>query len=206
MRKSHRDDLLPDRCNPRCLLVDDQAMFLELLVAMLRSQGLVDVAGACGSVSEAKLLCQELRPDLLILDLALPDGSGTEILDTLRQVSPAARVIILSAEASGFMCPVSLRDQVEAVIDKSRAYADLNQAVAALRRRCFGGEHHQPLTAREDEVLSLIAGGFSNQEIATALHLSRHTVETHRKRIVAKLGIRSQDLVRHAAQRAQASS
>jgi DNA-binding NarL/FixJ family response regulator len=181
-------------------------MFLELLVAMLRSQGTVDVAGSCGSVREGKLLCQELRPDLLILDLALPDGSGTEILDTLRQVSPAARVIILSAEASGFMCPASQRDLVEAVIDKSRAYADLNQAVAALRRRCFGGEHQQPLTAREDEILALIAGGFTNQEIATALHLSRHTVETHRKRIVAKLGIRGQDLVRLAAQRAQASS
>jgi DNA-binding NarL/FixJ family response regulator len=181
-------------------------MFLELLVAMLRSQGTVDVSGTCGTVREAHQLCRELRPDLLILDLALPDGSGTEVLDTLKQVSPAAKVIILSAEASGFLCPSSLRDQVEAVIDKSRAYAELNQAVAALRRRCFGSELEQALTAREEEILALIAGGFSNVEIASALHLSRHTVETHRKRIVSKLGIRGQDLVRIAALRSLASS
>ncbi|MFO0017844.1 MAG: response regulator [Synechococcaceae cyanobacterium] len=197
---------MPERCSPRCLLVDDQVMFLELLVAMLRTQGTIEVVGTCSSVREGKRLCQELRPDLLILDLALPDGNGIEVLDSLRQVCPAARVIILSAEASGFLCPSSIRDQVEAVIDKSRAYADLNQAVAAWRRRCFGNELQQTLTAREDEILALIAGGFSNQEIATALHLSRHTVETHRKRIVAKLGIRGQDLVRIAIQRAHASS
>lgn len=181
-------------------------MSLELLVVMLRSQGCVEVSGTCTSEREAKRLCHELRPDLLILDLALPDGNGTEVLDTLRQVCPAARVIILSAEASSFLCPSSLRDQVEAVIDKSRAYADLSQAVATLRRRSLGIEPQQALTAREDEVLALIAGGFSNLEIAEALHLSRHTVETHRKRIVAKLGIRGQDLVRFAAQRALASS
>ena len=199
---SHTHALLASCSTPRCLLVDDQGMFLELLVAMLRNQGTVEVAGTCGSVQEAQRLCRQLRPDLLILDLALPDGSGLDVMRSLGQVSPAARVIILSAEASGFSCPSSLLGQVEAVIDKSRAYAELNQALAALRRRRFGSDGNQRLTAREDEIFALIAGGFSNQEIAAALQLSRYTVETHRKRIVAKLGIRGQDLVRIAAQRA----
>ena len=82
-------------------------MFLDLLVAMLRSQGMVDVVGTCGSAAEAERLCHELRPDLVILDLALPDGSGTQVLTTLAQLSPALRVIILSAETSGFVCPRS---------------------------------------------------------------------------------------------------
>ncbi|MEB3199657.1 MAG: response regulator transcription factor [Synechococcaceae cyanobacterium] len=186
--------------NLRCVVVDDQVMFLQLLVTMLRCQQGLEVVGTALGAHEGQVVCQDLKPDVLILDLALPDGSGVVVLETLRRVNPRARAIILSAEACGFVCPEPLRGAVHAVVDKTRAYADLRCELARLRRELGVGDD-STLTPREQEILELIGAGFSNQEIAASLHLSRHTVETHRKRIASKLGLRGQDLIRYAALR-----
>lgn len=192
---------LPAGPNLRCVVVDDQVMFLQLLVTMLRSQQGLEVVGSAVGAEQGKALCRELRPDVLILDLALPDGSGLAVLEDLHQLRPSARAIILSAEASSFVCPEALRSSIHAIIDKTRAYADLRQELARLRRQLGAGNDESLLTPRENEILDLVGAGFSNQEIAASLHLSRHTVETHRKRVAAKLGLRGQDLVRYAALR-----
>jgi len=203
----------------RCVLVEDQMMFLQLLVAMLRGQQGIDVVGTALSVAEGREVCLELRPDVLIFDLALPDGRGSVVAEALLAVQPSARLIVLSGEASSFICPAPLRFALSAVVDKTRAYGTLSQEVAALSRRHrdkpSGAEPdpaaldaemaRQSLTPREQELFRLIGCGLSNREIAAALHLSQRTVETHRKNIVAKLGVSGPELVRLAALQLPAS-
>lgn len=198
----------------RCVVVEDQVMFLQLLVAMLQGHQFLDVVGTALTVAEGKAVCLQHRPDVLILDIALPDGRGLEVAHTLLEVAPAARVIVLSGEASSFVCPVPLRGMVHAVVDKTRAYGTLSQEIAELfRLRLAGSTQPQPLpgraepavlpprrlTQREGEIFALIGQGRSNREIAAQLHLSQRTVETHRKNIVAKLGVSGPELVRLAA-------
>jgi DNA-binding NarL/FixJ family response regulator len=198
----------------RCVVVEDQVMFLQLLVAMLRGHEGVDVVGTALTVAEGKAVCLQKLPDVLILDLALPDGRGLEVAETLHAVAPTARVIVLSGEASSFVCPVPLRPMVHAVVDKTRAYGTLSQEIGELCRQrrasagvsaasADGGESEVPLqrrlTEREDEIFALIGRGRSSREIAAQLHLSQRTVETHRKNIIAKLGVSGPELVRLAA-------
>jgi DNA-binding NarL/FixJ family response regulator len=197
----------------RCVVVEDQVMFLQLLVAMLRGQEGLDIVGTALTVAEGRAVCLQQHPDVLILDLALPDGRGLEVAQTLLEVVPAARVIVLSGEASSFVCPVPLRGMVHAVVDKTRAYGTLSQEIAELRRHRLaeGSEVESAaapetlplpsrrLTQREGEIFALIGCGRSNREIAAQLHLSQRTVETHRKNIVAKLGVSGPELVRLAA-------
>jgi len=180
-------------------------MFLQLLVAMLAAQPRLEVVATADSVALGRLACINHRPDVLILDLALPDGRGTQVVEALRAVSPSSWVIILSGEASSFVCPRELRDMVHAVVDKTRAYEALSQELAALLQRP-GAEWPEPelvrpLTPRENEILTLIGRGLSNREIAAKLHLSQRTVETHRKNIAAKIGASGPELIRLAALR-----
>ena len=197
----------------RCVVVEDQVMFLQLLVAMLRGHEGLDVVGTALTVAEGRAVCLQQRPDVLILDLALPDGRGLEVAEALQDVAPAARVIILSGEASSFVCPASLQPMLHAVVDKTRAYGTLSLEIAELvrQRRALAAmangvvlvEEAAPaarrLTQREEEIFALIGRGQSNREIAAQLHLSQRTVETHRKNIVAKRGVSGPELVRMAA-------
>ena len=133
--------------------------------------------------------------------------------ETLLAVEPGVRLIVLSGEASSFVCPASLRSSLYAVVDKTRAYGTLSEEIAGLCRQHLadqGGVEpmvsgvavdtpRQSLTRREEEIFQWIGRGLSNRDIAANLHLSQRTVETHRKNIVAKLGVSGADLVRLAA-------
>ena len=186
----------------RCVVVEDQLMFLEL-VTMLRGQAGLEVVATAESVALGCLACQQHRPDLLILDLALPDGHGTLVVEALQVVAPSARVIVLSGEASRFVCAPQWRSMVHAVVDKTRAYAVLSRELESLLRPPAATGQGRPLTPREGEILTLIGRGHSNREIATLLHLSQRTVETHRRNIAAKLGASGPELIRLAALRSQ---
>jgi DNA-binding NarL/FixJ family response regulator len=189
-------------------------MFLQLLVAMLRGNEGLDVVGTALTVAEGRAVCGQQRPDVLILDLALPDGRGLEVAEALQEVAPTARVIVLSGEASSFVCPSHLQPMLHAVVDKTRAYGTLSLEIAEIVRQrraeaCVADgvalvEDSPPaamrrLTQREEEIFALIGRGQSSREIAAQLHLSQRTVETHRKNIVAKLGVSGSELVRMAA-------
>ncbi|MFO7628698.1 MAG: response regulator transcription factor [Prochlorococcaceae cyanobacterium] len=183
-------------------MVEDQVIFLQLLVALLRSHTGLDVVATAGTVADGTAACLELSPDLLILDLALPDGEGTAVMSALQGQDPMPRVIVLSGQASSFVCPAQLQPMLHAVIDKTRAYDVLLQEVACLQ----GGERDgglkarlQSLTPRERQIFSLIGQGGSSREIAEALQLSPYTVETHRKKIAAKIGVSGLELVRLAS-------
>ncbi|MEX1316291.1 MAG: response regulator transcription factor [Synechococcaceae cyanobacterium] len=194
---------IPSAVALRCVVVEDQVMFLQLLVAVLRTlQGLEVVATAQG-VADGIGACAEHRPDLLILDLALPDGDGLAMMGALAEQERAPRVIVLSGQASSFVCPRQLRPMVQAVVDKTRAYDDLRNEVQRLLdpqfEECGEAEARGRLTARERQVFALIGKGCTNRVIAEQLGLSLRTVETHRKNITGKVGAKGGELVRLAA-------
>jgi DNA-binding NarL/FixJ family response regulator len=181
-------------------------MFLQLLVAMLRTQPDLNVVATAGTAADGIAACSTFRPDLLILDLVLPDADGLCVAQALRVIQPSARVIILSSHAPSFLRPLELRSMIHAVVDKTRAYEELLEEIATLTGA--GGRHQQQLphaenlralTTRERDVLRLIGKGLDNRDIATELAISVRTVETHRSRIVDKLGIQGKaELVRQA--------
>lgn len=191
----------------RCVVVEDQVMFLQLLVAMLRTQPNLEVVATAQGVDEAIAVCAEHNPDLLILDLALPDGDGLSVVQVLSHSEEPPAVIVLSGQASSFVCPRELTPLVQAVVDKTRAYADLSTEIQRLLQPVAepvpagdaASARRKLLTIREQQVFSLIGKGHTNRAIADLLGLSLRTVETHRKNIVLKVGAKGGELVRLAA-------
>lgn len=190
-----------------CVVVEDQVMFLELLSGILVVRPRLHVAARASDVAAGVAACHRWKPDLLILDLALPDGDGLEVARVFLDVRPDGRVIVLSGHASDFVCPAWLNAGLQAVISKNAAFdvlrRELDELLGALPARVAGhADPHptpaRPLTDREVEVFTLIGDGLSTADIAARLAVSEHTVHTHRKRIAAKLGTQGDELVRRA--------
>lgn len=197
--------------NLRCLIVEDQLMFLQMLERMLHSIPGIGAVTIAQSEAAGIRACEEHLPDLLLLDLELPDGDELRVARHLARVNPSAKVIILSGEASTFICPAALNHQIHAVLDKTQAFEDLTselrslmpmeKASPALRRSRNPAEL---LSERELQIFRLIGLGMSTKEIGEKLSISPHTVQAHRKRIAAKLGTIGDGLF-HAAVSHQAN-
>ena len=187
----------PDHPAPlTCVVVEDQLMFLQLLVGMLKLQQGLRVVATAATAAAGIEACIKHRPDLLILDLSLPDQRGEVVAEALLSHHPEARLIVLSGEASRFVCPPQLQSMLHAVIDKIEAYSSLVDEIAEL----IGPQPcpHSTLTPRERDVLHLIGEGLSNSQISEVLQLAVHTVETHRRNLSGKLGLKGAELVRYA--------
>lgn len=196
----------------RTLVVEDERMFLELLVAMLRSRSSLQEIGSATTAADGIAYCNAHPPDLLILDIALPDGDGLCVARALHELNPAAQMIVLSSHASTFQRPADLRKAIVAVIDKSRAFDDLIKELRNLsgadQNRARPIDENDPdtlhrlvlteLTRRERQVLVRIGEGLSNRAMAEELALSVRTVESHRRNIAIKLGCSGARLVRIA--------
>jgi DNA-binding NarL/FixJ family response regulator len=186
-------------------LVEDQVLFAQMLGFLLAAGRMVDVVASAHTVQEGIEACRQHRPDILLLDLALPDGDGLAVARALVQCSPHARIIIISGEADTFRCPAGLRQQVYSVIDKTRTFAVVCQELAGCLGQMFPDApvtkkgDASLLSPREAEVFRLLGLGLSTKEIAAAAFISPQTVATHRKRIAAKLGLSSSALIRRAA-------
>lgn len=179
-------------------------MIQQLLMAMLAQHPALQVVGSACSVADGIAACSRLAPDLLILDIALPDGDGLTVARALADVEPAARVIVLSSFASTVERPPELRAQIVAILDKSRAYQDLIREVEALLPEGAAPQPDSPLdlsllTPREREILELVGQGCSSRQIAEQLIISPYIVETHRRNICGKLGLSGAALVRQAS-------
>jgi len=183
----------------RVVVVEDQLMFLQLLVGMLRSLAGLEVVATATTAAAGIRVCQELRPDLLILDLGLPDQDGITVVEALAAVKSEARVIVLSGGASSFVCDAALDPMLHAVVDKVDACETLVVEIAEL----LGDPSPQtlPLSQREEQVLALIGQGLTSRRIAERLGLSVNTVDTHRRNISLKLGVKGGELVRQATLR-----
>jgi two-component system nitrate/nitrite response regulator NarL len=194
------------------LLVDDHPVVRDGLSAMLDGVPHIRVCGAAASGEQAVSEAARLRPNIVIMDIGLPDISGLEATRRLTRDVPEARVIVLTiyddreyalraarVGARGYLVKNSpsarLVDAIETVYAGRLCFpdelADLVQSELA-RRRLDGAVDGRPdLSARERQVLALVAGGLSNREIAERLSLSVRTVETHRQHMMDKLDIRS---------------
>ena len=193
-----------------CLIVEDQAMFLDMLSGMLSMRGWLRIIDRARSVAAGKKCCLEHRPDLLVLDLTLADGNGLDVAQAFLQANPVGRVIVVSGNSSDFVCPAWLNGALQAVIDKNETFQALRQELDELlgvARPSIAGPRDTAastlLTAREAEIFALIGEGFTSREIGERLSISEQTVQTHRKRIAAKLGTHGDELTRIAVAQRQ---
>jgi DNA-binding NarL/FixJ family response regulator len=194
----------------RVLLADDHAIVRRGLRGLLEAAGETVVAEA-GDGLEAVRLCEELRPDLLILDIGMPALSGIEVAARAQKLDRPPGVIILSVHGDESYIMRALAAGARAYLLKSATDEDLMPAVRAvaagkpffspavtavlfedyvrrLQQRGLTDSYHL-LTDREKEVLQLLAEGRANKEVATLLDLSLSTVETHRANLMQKLNL-----------------
>jgi DNA-binding NarL/FixJ family response regulator len=178
-----------------CLIVEDQLMIQQLLSMVLANLKGLKVVATASTEAEGIAACEAHHPELLLLDLALPDGNGVAVARHLINVNPSARIIILSGETSTFVCPDDLSPHIQAVLRKEQAYDELTREIRELlpvmEEIPTGdslGELVGRLSPKEGEVFTLIGKGMLTKEIASHLGISIHTVQGHRKEISRKLG------------------
>ncbi|MBI5520526.1 MAG: response regulator transcription factor [Desulfovibrio sp.] len=208
----------------KLLIIDDHPMFRDGLKTIVRLNPAYEIAGEAGSCAEGLALARSARPDLVIVDISLPDGNGIDLArDILSQV-PMARVVMLSmhskvdfiatafqAGVSAYLAKESSREQLLQALDAvmaGRQYLDGSlspRVVTELLSRPseetrMADAAYAKLSRREQQVLRLLAEGLAPAVIAERLFISRKTVENHRTNILTKLGIKSPvALVRYAA-------
>jgi DNA-binding NarL/FixJ family response regulator len=206
----------------RILIADDHEIVRRGLKSIISGQSEWDVVGEALTGREAVELTRLRRPDLVIMDIGMPELNGLEATRQILKEFPATEVLILTMHESEQLIREVLDTGARGYVLKSDAGRDLVAAVDALRRHkpyftnkvsemvltgylrgCPSEELDETprmrLTGREREIVQLIAEGKSNKEVATSLNISVKTAETHRARIMAKLGLRSVgELVRYA--------
>lgn len=205
-----------ERATIRVLLADDHAILRQGVRLLLEGEGDLQVVGEASTGEEALQETLRLKPDVAVVDIALPDQSGIRVTQEIRRQAASVRVLILTmydredylvealaAGASGYVVKESAVEQlVQAVRAVARGHYVLFpdrslELVGRLSRRDTAGRG--PLTRREEEILRLIVQGLHNPEIARRLSLSVKTVQTHRSHIMEKLDAHDRiDLVKYA--------
>ncbi|MBX3662453.1 MAG: response regulator transcription factor [Burkholderiales bacterium] len=190
----------------RVLLADDHAMMRDGLEALLGAAGDIEVAGSAGTGREALRMAGELSPDVVVMDITMPDMNGIEALGLLRARHPHIRVVMLSmhsssehvyralnAGAAGYLLKDSAGGEIVAAIRRVHAGRPyMSRGLAALERRAERRVASGPLASlspRERQVLQLVVEGRTSSEIAALVHLSPKSVDTYRSRLMKKLGI-----------------
>ncbi len=110
-----------------CILVEDQAMFLELIRHMLEPLKGLRIAAQATTVAEGKQACEEHRPDIVVLDLGLPDGSGLAVARHAITMNPSVKIIILSGHINDVVCPAWINDHLHATISKNDTFGRLRE-------------------------------------------------------------------------------
>jgi len=204
-------------------LADDHQVVRNGLRVLLEAEPDFSVVGEAGDGLEAVRLVERLQPDVLVLDLMMPGLNGLEVARQVSQRSPQTRVVILSMYDNEAYVLEALRAGAAAYVPKESTSAELVRAIreAVAGRRYLSPplseraieiymqraesaalDPYETLTAREREVLHLVAEGHTNAEIAARLFVSPRTIETHRANLMRKLGLHTQtDLIRYALRR-----
>ena len=200
------------------LLVDDHAVVREGYRLLLERAGDIHVVGEASTAAEALSRYIELRPQVVVLDIALPDVSGIEALRDLRAHDPEARVLMFSMYEDSIFAQRALKAGAQGYVTKASAPATLVEAVRtvaggkpyltpsiaqdlALKSLAAEASRADELSAREFEVLRLLVQGISVRDIASQLGLPTKTVANHQSIIRQKLGVETAVQLLHAAER-----
>jgi|SRR5882724_10294589 len=199
----------------RIFLADDHGMFREGVRLLLESQGFSVVGEAADGLTAAKLAA-ELHADIAVLDVAMPRLNGVDAARSLKTDAPDVKTILLSVHTEEPYVIEGLRAGVRGYVMKTQAGSELVQAIREVARGAIylspgisglvvdacltdGAHPRDPLTLRERQVLQLVAEGNSTKEVAGLLGIGARTAESHRLRIMKKLGIHeTATLVRYA--------
>jgi len=189
----------------RLLIVDDHSVVREGLRGFLRLQDGIEVVGEAAGAGEAVRAAGEVSPDVVLLDLVMPEGDGIGAIRRLLEAAPGVQVLVLTsfaddaqifaalaAGAAGYLLkdidPQALAD---AIRDVHMGRPALHPLVASrlMRREASSRPAHGDLTAREGDVLRLVVEGLANKQIAQRLGIGEKTVKTHVSRVLGKLGV-----------------
>jgi len=200
----------------RIFLVDDHEVVRAGLRRLLEDSDRFDVCGEAGTAKDAIELVEVRRPDVVVLDIGLPDADGLDIIETLRIKGRGSRVLVLSMHDEPERVERSFSSGADGYLVKEAAEGELMAALEALQRgeqylypplgaamiKTASAPPADPLTDREHQIVRLLALGHTNTEIASTVHLSIRTVETHRAHAMTKLRLSSRaELVRWALDR-----
>lgn len=187
----------------RILVVDDHPVVREGLAGMLAGQPDFEVAGMAADGETAVTLFHSLAPDVVLMDLRMPGLDGVGAIERIKGQQPAARILVLTtydsdadilraieAGATGYLMKDTPREELfRAIRAAARGESVLAPTVAARLMTRMRAPAKENLSAREIEVLQLVAKGASNKEVGKALHISTATVKTHLIHIYNKLGV-----------------
>jgi DNA-binding NarL/FixJ family response regulator len=207
----------------RLLVADDHGLLRAGLVALLNAETGMTVVGEAEDEHSAVALTVEKRPDIVLMDISMPNSGGIEATRRIKQLVPEAKILILTvhedkglmqeairAGAMGYILKRAIKSElVNAIHAVSRDELYLHPAMARLLflERALPEPHQtrlapEELTYRETEILRLIARGYTNSQAAEKLHISVRTVEYHRGNLTAKLNLRSRsELMRYAEEK-----
>lgn len=195
----------------RTLLVDDHQLFREGLANILNKQPDFEVVGEAGDGLEAQVKARRLKPDLILMDISMPGGNGLEATQRIKQDLPNVIIVMLTVRDEDDQLFQAIRYGAQGYLLKSIRSKDLLEMLRGVLHGeaaitpTMGGrildefrrvskymkdepqEKVERLTAREQDILKLVASGASNMEIANKLNVSIHTVKTHIRKILAKL-------------------
>lgn len=206
------------------LIIDDHPLFREGLKAIIARDKRFDVIGEAGTGRKGLQMTQDLKPDIALVDISLPDDNGMQIARKIRTILPETRIMIISmhskidyiveafqAGATGYVVKESAAERLiqglEAVsageyfLDSSISHEVVEKLMKSpVKEAKITDAEYGTLTPREQEIMRLLAEGLPKREIAESLFISIKTVENHRANIMKKLGIHSaMDLVRYSA-------
>ena len=201
----------------RILIADDHALVRAGIRALVEKIEGLTVVGEAGKGSEAIALIDELQPDLILLDITMPDGNGFDVLSYGQQNFPDTRIIVLTVHEAGEYAIRALREGAAGFLPKSAASTELEQAIHSVLEgeiyispetsrktvleygKVSKRDLFETLSPRQREVLRLIAEGRTTKQIAQTLEISVKTVETHRAQLMERLDIHDvAGLVRYA--------
>jgi two-component system, NarL family, response regulator NreC len=199
------------------LIVDDHAVVRAGIKLLLVREDDMEPVGEAGSGREAIFEARSLKPNVILMDVVMPDGNGLEVIPTLLRERPETKILVLSmqddpryvreafaAGASGYVLKEAADVEVVAAVREVAAggryvHPELGARLIAADADAARKAEEDPLSDREREVLRLLALGHTNQEIAKQLFISVRTAETHRAHIMQKLRLSSRaELVRYA--------